>query len=84
MPGQAIINPFIKRIKAQREKITKCFNCLTPCDPAKSPYCISQALINAVKGDVDNGLVFIGKKGHKIDKIVSVEELIHELSTVIQ
>ena len=84
MPGQAVINPFIKRVKAQREKITKCFNCLTPCNPAKSPYCISQALINAVKGDIDNGLVFIGKKGHKIDKIVSVKELIHELSTVIQ
>ena len=84
MPGQAIINPFIKKVKTQKEKITKCYNCLTPCSPVKSPYCISEALINAVKGNVDEGLVFIGRKGYKIDKIVSVEELIHELSTVIQ
>lgn len=79
MPGQAIINPFIKRINLQREKITKCYNCLTPCNPKTSPYCISQALINSVNGDIDNGLVFIGKKGYKLDKIVSVKDLMNEL-----
>ncbi|MDR7871364.1 MAG: nitronate monooxygenase family protein [Tissierellaceae bacterium] len=84
MPGQAIINPFIKKVKAQKERITKCFNCLTPCKPAKSPYCISQALINAVEGNVDEGLIFIGKSGYKIDKIVSVKELIQELMTFTQ
>lgn len=80
MPGQAIINPFIKKIKAQKEKITKCYNCLTPCNPAKSPYCISTALINAVTGKGDEGLIFIGKTGYKINKIVSVDELMKELS----
>ena len=84
MPGQAIINPFIKRIQAEKERINKCYNCLTPCSPAKAPYCISQALINAVNGQVEDGLVFIGKSGYKIDKIVSVAELMDELSTVIQ
>lgn len=79
MPGQAIINPFIKRIQAQKEKITKCYRCLTPCEPAKSPYCISEALISSANGDVDNGLIFIGRNGHRIDKIVSVKELIDEL-----
>lgn len=79
MPGQAIINPFIKRIQIEDEKITKCFNCLTPCNPAKSPYCISQALINSVLGDVDNGLIFIGKQGFRLDKMTNVEDLIHEL-----
>ena len=79
MPGQAIINPFIKRISLEREKITKCYNCLTPCNPKTSPYCISQALINSVDGDIDNGLVFIGKKGYKLDKITSVKELMEEL-----
>ena len=81
MPGQAIINPFIKRVRIQKEKITKCYSCLTPCSPAKSPYCISTALINAVTGKADEGLVFIGKSGYRINKIVSVDELIHDLST---
>ncbi|NLL82505.1 MAG: nitronate monooxygenase [Tissierellia bacterium] len=79
MPGQAIINPFIKRIKGEKEKITKCYKCLLPCKPASTPYCISKALINSVNGDVDNGLIFIGKNGYRIKKIISVKELIDEL-----
>ena len=39
-----------------------------------SPYCISKALINSVNGDVDNGLIFIGKNGYKFDKIVGVKD----------
>lgn len=79
MPGQALINPFMKRIQEKQEKITKCYRCLAPCNPASTPYCITKALINSVNGDVDNGLVFIGKNGYKIDKIVSVKELMDEL-----
>ena len=84
MPGQALMNPFMKKIKENREKVTKCYRCLTPCNPATTPYCISKALITSVKGDVDNGLVFIGKNGFKIDKIVSVKELIDELVEEIE
>ena len=79
MPGQAIINPFMKRIKKEQEKVTKCYRCLSPCNPSTTPYCISKALITSVKGDVDNGLIFIGKNGYRIDKIVSVKELMDEL-----
>lgn len=79
MPGQAIINPFMKRIRAQKEKVTKCYRCLQPCNPATTPYCISKALITSIKGDVDNGLIFIGKNGYKINKIISVSELMDEL-----
>lgn len=79
MPGQALINPFMKKVQAEREKVTKCYRCLAPCNPASTPYCITKALVNSVNGDVDNGLVFIGKNGYKIDKIVSVRELMDEL-----
>ncbi|TJX14042.1 nitronate monooxygenase [Tissierella creatinini] len=79
MPGQAIINPFIKRIKEEREKVTKCFRCLQPCNPVTTPYCISKALINSVKGNVDEGLLFVGRIAYRLDRIVSVKELIDEL-----
>lgn len=79
MPGQALINPFMKRIKEEREKVTKCYRCLTPCNPATTPYCITKALVTSVNGDVDNGLVFMGQNGYRIDKIVSVKELMDEL-----
>lgn len=79
MPGQALINPFIKKVQEEREKVSKCYKCLAPCNPATTPYCITKALINSANGDVDNGLVFIGKNGYKLDKIISVKELMDEL-----
>ncbi|OLS02075.1 NAD(P)H-dependent flavin oxidoreductase [Tissierella creatinophila] len=79
MPGQAIINPFMKKVALEREKVTKCYNCLTPCNPKTTQYCISQALINSVNGNIDNGLIFIGKQGYRLEKIVSVKSLIEEL-----
>lgn len=79
MPGQAIINPFMKKVTLEREKVTKCYNCLTPCNPKTTQYCISQALINSVNGNIDNGLIFIGKQGYRLEKIVSVKSLIEEL-----
>lgn len=80
MPGRAIKNKFIDRIKNNNEKITKCYNCLKPCNPKDTPYCISKALINAVNGNVDEGLIFTGGNGYKINKITTVRELMDELS----
>lgn len=79
MPGRAMKNKFIDKIENNKEKITKCYNCLKPCNPKDTPYCISKALINAVNGNVDEGLIFTCGKGYKIDKIVPVKELIDEL-----
>ncbi|SMC26217.1 NAD(P)H-dependent flavin oxidoreductase YrpB, nitropropane dioxygenase family [Clostridium acidisoli DSM 12555] len=79
MPGRAIKNTFINRIKQNNEKIDKCYNCLKPCNPKDTPYCISKALINSVKGNVNDGLLFTGANGYRLDKIVKVKELIDEL-----
>ncbi|WP_026476887.1 NAD(P)H-dependent flavin oxidoreductase [Alkaliphilus transvaalensis] len=79
MPGRAIRNAFIKALESDRIPIKKCYNCLKPCDPGVSPYCISTALINSVKGNVENGLIFVGSNAYRLDKIVSVKELIREL-----
>lgn len=38
------------------------------------------ALIRAVRGDVDHGLVFSGANSWKIDKITTVHDLIQELT----
>lgn len=79
MPGRAIKNTFVKTTATEREKITHCYNCLTPCNPANTPYCISKALINAVKGNVDQGLLFCGENASRITKITTVKELMDEL-----
>lgn len=81
LPGRAIRNKFIEKVEATRPAITKCYNCLVPCNPKNTPYCISEALINAVKGDIDNGLLFCGSDAYKIEKISSVKEVIEELTS---
>ena len=80
MPGRAILNDFIKKTKTLGKiKINKCFGCLTPCNPAETPYCISRALINAVNGNISEGLIFCGSNVDKIDKITTVKEIFSEV-----
>lgn len=80
MPGRAILNKFVMRTREEEKiKITKCYRCLTPCNPANTPYCISKALINAVNGNVDEGLIFCGDNADKITKITTIPEVINEL-----
>ncbi|MBD7910676.1 NAD(P)H-dependent flavin oxidoreductase [Clostridium cibarium] len=79
MPGRALLNPFVERTKLGKIKITKCFNCLTPCNPADTPYCITKALINAVNGNLNEGLIFCGENAYKIDKLSTVKEIMDEL-----
>lgn len=79
MPGRAVNNEFTKRLDTENVPVKRCYDCLVPCNPKDTPYCISQALINSVTGNIDEGLVFSGSNAYKVDKIVSVKELIEEL-----
>ena len=80
MPGRAIRNPFLERVekgKVQRPK--KCFGCLKHCNPAEIPYCITEALIHAVKGDTENGLLFCGAQGFLANQIETVQDVMEDL-----
>lgn len=79
MPGRALYNDFVKKTEEGRIPITKCYGCLEKCNPGEVPYCITKALTDAVKGDIDNGLVFCGANVGRIDRIMSVHELMMEL-----
>ena len=79
MPGRALRNKFIQKLDNARVPISKCYNCLEKCNPAKVPYCITKALIDAVKGEVDNGLVFCGANVGRINKMTTVHDLMTEL-----
>ncbi len=78
-PGRAIVNDFVKAMRNHRIPPTYCVDCLKPCTPATTPYCITEALINAVSGDVEHGLIFTGANGYRMEKIVHVKALIEEL-----
>lgn len=80
MPGRAIRNKFIENCeKEPKAVITKCYQCVKTCDQKNMPYCISKALINAVKGNTDEGLIFCGSEAYKLDKIVTVHDVIEEM-----
>ena len=79
MPGRAIYNTFIKQTEQEHIKISKCYNCIKTCDINQTSYCITKALINAVKGNMDEALVFCGSNVDKVKEIVSVHDLIEEL-----
>jgi len=80
MPGRALSNNFIAASREGLKKPFKCvFHCVHTCQQEKTPYCIAQALINAMRGNLEKGFAFCGSNVFRIDKIISVRELIDSL-----
>ena len=80
MPGRAIISNFIDKVREGKKQPKKCpFKCIKTCDISKSPYCIIIALINALKGNFDNGYAFAGTNAYRATKITTVKELFQTL-----
>lgn len=78
LPGRAIHNPLTRKLELGRVPVKKCINCLGHCDPGTTPYCITMALVSAVNGDVENGLIFSGSNGYKIKSISTVADIFDE------
>jgi nitronate monooxygenase len=59
-------------------------NCVSPCNRGHEAkivgYCIADRLGAAYQGDVETGLFFTGSNGYKINKIISVKELMEKLT----
>lgn len=80
LPGRAIKNEFLDAVEKGEKKPYKCpFHCIRTCDYKNSPYCIAIALLNAKKGNFKYGFAFAGANAYRVNKIVSVKELIDEL-----
>lgn len=78
MPGRAISNDFMKRAAKERIPHGRCHSCIVTCKPNETPYCITEALVNAVKGDVNEALLFCGANAYRADKIESVADIMRE------
>lgn len=80
MPGRAIHNSFLERVKASLTRPKNCpFDCIKTCDVTHSPYCIMLALYNAFRGRLQRGYAFCGSNAWRATKIVSVRELMETL-----
>ncbi len=79
LPGRAIKSRFLEALDEGRKNFRCIFHCISTCNPEKSPYCIASALLNAMKGNLDKGFAFSGVNAFKIDRIISVSELMESL-----
>lgn len=80
MPGRALRNGFIDAMREGARKPFKCvFKCVSTCEQEKTPYCIAAALINAMKGNLERGFAFCGSNVARVDRIISVRELMDSL-----
>ncbi len=76
LPGRAIHNSFLDRVKEGLKRPKACpFDCIKTCEVSKSPYCIMLALYNAFKGRLQSGYAFCGVNAWRAEKIESVKEL---------
>lgn len=75
MPGRAIENTFMRQVQTEKKPIKKCYHCIITCKPAEIPYCITDALVQAVEGNVEDGLLFCGANAWKCRKMETVEEV---------
>ena len=80
LPGRAIRNDFLDSVSAGERKPFQCpWKCLKTCNFREAPYCIAKALTNAQKGNVKEGYTFAGANAYRVQKIISVRELIKSL-----
>lgn len=80
MPGRAIRNSFIKRAEQGRIEHGACHSCISTCKPAETPYCITEALVNAAEGRVDEALLFCGTNAYRAKELVHVQDIMQEFA----
>ncbi|MDD4345962.1 MAG: nitronate monooxygenase, partial [Desulfitobacteriaceae bacterium] len=77
MTGRAIVNDFTRMLENNEDiRPLSCIKCLKDC---KENYCIITRLLMAQRGDVRNGLIFIGAKFDKVKEILSVHQIFENL-----
>jgi nitronate monooxygenase len=84
LPARGVITNLQKSIEAGTAPKVACIsNCVAPCNRGEEAkavgYCIADRLSAAYEGDLDTGLFFTGSNGYKLDKIISVKELMEKL-----
>lgn len=84
LPARGVRTNLIDLVdKKQGPKVACISNCVAPCkrgEEAKAVgYCIADRLGDAYLGNQEFGLFFTGSNGYKIDKIISVKELMDRL-----
>lgn len=82
LPGRAINSPMVKRYLAGIQERMPCRTpCLTHCicRIKHETFCIADVLVNAYRGNWEDGLFFCGTNVFKVKSIMKVKDLMQEL-----
>ncbi|MMZ70224.1 hypothetical protein D1872_332170 [compost metagenome] len=64
-------------------KVACISNCVAPCNHGEEAravgYCIADRLSDAYYGKTETGLFFTGANGYRLDKLITVHELMQKL-----
>ncbi len=77
--GRGINTKLLQDTEIERKAPKRCVNCLKTCDFKTTKFCISEALIQAVKGNIEDGLFFSGKNIDRINEVTTVEEVMKSI-----
>jgi len=84
-PAQGVRTKLTKMVEKREGPAVKCIsNCVAPCNRGEEAkvvgFCIADRLSDAYEGNLETGLFFSGTNGYRLDKIISVEELLTKLT----
>ncbi|MDD4753854.1 MAG: nitronate monooxygenase [Desulfitobacteriaceae bacterium] len=80
-PGRGLKNRFTERLSNNEDlRPSQCDSCLKKCGKY---YCILDALNNAQKGNIDEGVVFSGEHVDRIKEILPVKEIFARIKNQI-
>lgn len=80
MPGRAIKNAFIEKAQQGRIPHGNCHLCVSTCKPQETPYCITEALVNAAEGRVEDALLFCGTNAYRAERLTHVKDILREFA----
>ncbi len=84
-PAQGVVTNLTHLVEKREGPSIKCIsNCVAPCNRGEEAkevgFCIADRLSDAYEGNLETGLFFSGTNGYKLDKIISVKELMDKLT----
>lgn len=84
-PAQGVRTNLTELVEKREGPAIKCIsNCVAPCNRGEEAkevgFCIADRLSDAYEGNLETGLFFSGTNGYRLDKIISVKELLQKLT----
>ena len=83
-PARGVVTNLTQLVDKREGPDIKCIsNCVAPCNRGEEAkvvgFCIADRLSDAYEGNLETGLFFSGSNGYRLDKIISVAELLDKL-----